>query len=172
MLNVYTNNDTKTSKHVCVLFHLFIQRLANMSVYYFTFSTIPAMANLLQKTDLPSNTPALLTPSSNHLAPVSTITTPKGLLTSVRPLLTNALVNEVGAVYKFIITGNDGGIFYLDLKCGMYKVKTLMFVNKLMLISYQVSIKINVNGITFRKNLLGSKRKAINMCFAFILQVL
>nr|XP_006812580.1 PREDICTED: stomatin-like protein 1-like [Saccoglossus kowalevskii] len=43
---------------------------------------------------------------------------PSDILSAVKLLLNDSLVQSVGAVYKFILQGNDGGTFYLDLKNG------------------------------------------------------
>ncbi|XP_033123081.1 stomatin-like protein 1 [Anneissia japonica] len=45
--------------------------------------------------------------------------TPAILLASIKPLLNEYMVGSVGAVYKFIITGENGGTFFLDLKNGL-----------------------------------------------------
>lgn len=44
--------------------------------------------------------------------------TPKDILAQVNMLLTEAMVRSVGAVYMFELSGEHGGLFYLDLKNG------------------------------------------------------
>ncbi|XP_033644275.1 stomatin-like protein 1 [Asterias rubens] len=81
------------------------------------------MTNLLGTGPVSQIAPTLLAPSLPHHAthvPSSKppTTSPRELISSVRPLLTKSLVDEVGAVYKFVVTGEDGGTFFLDLKSG------------------------------------------------------
>ncbi|XP_038060189.1 stomatin-like protein 1 [Patiria miniata] len=66
---------------------------------------------------------ALLPPSQPRPSPPRGATqtpmvTPQELLSSVKPFLNEALVADVGAVYKFVVTGSNGGTFFLDLKNG------------------------------------------------------
>ncbi len=44
--------------------------------------------------------------------------TPQQLIQNVGPHLNQSIIKEIGAVFKFIIRGDNGGVFYLDLKNG------------------------------------------------------
>ncbi|XP_784779.2 stomatin-like protein 1 isoform X1 [Strongylocentrotus purpuratus] len=48
----------------------------------------------------------------------NTPATPEELLQLVQPLLNEQLVEEIGAVFKFSVTGASGGVYYLDLARG------------------------------------------------------
>ena len=52
------------------------------------------------------------------LSPCTDLRTPDDLIEAVKPRLGPELVQEFGYIYKFIVTGNNGGTFYLDLKNG------------------------------------------------------
>lgn len=45
--------------------------------------------------------------------------TPSNLLAVVPTLLNEGIVRSIQAVYQFDVSGDGGGIFYLDLKNGM-----------------------------------------------------
>lgn len=57
----------------------------------------------------------------------NTPATPEQLLQLVQPLLNEQLVEEIGAVFKFSVTGASGGVYYLDLARGMCFSQLLLF---------------------------------------------
>ena len=50
--------------------------------------------------------------------PGQSLLTPEELLALAQPLLSKELVQEIGAIFKFVVTGEGGGTYYLDLKTG------------------------------------------------------
>ena len=44
--------------------------------------------------------------------------TPRDVLALVQAVMSESLVRAVGAVYEFNLSGENGGLFYLDLKNG------------------------------------------------------
>ncbi|XP_041485623.1 stomatin-like protein 1 [Lytechinus variegatus] len=102
-----------------------------------------ALASLLSMvTASPNQTPALTMASSPntyhqprltvpHSVPVASNlvelggnapATPEQLIQLVQPVLDEQLVEEVGAVFKFNVTGASGGVYYLDLARGAGQV--------------------------------------------------
>ncbi|XP_067937412.1 stomatin-like protein 1 isoform X2 [Watersipora subatra] len=58
------------------------------------------------------------TTQASSLASLSHTLTPKDLLTAVKAISNKQLVQRVGTVYKFIVEGDDPGVYYMDLKHG------------------------------------------------------
>ncbi|XP_071495866.1 stomatin-like protein 1 [Diadema antillarum] len=54
--------------------------------------------------------------------PIESAMTPAQLLELARPVLDEELVREIGAVYKFVVKGEGGGTYFLDLKTGSGRV--------------------------------------------------
>lgn len=48
----------------------------------------------------------------------TSLPTPRNLLTAVQTLLNETIVRSIQAVYQFDVSGDGGGVFYLDLKNG------------------------------------------------------
>ena len=47
---------------------------------------------------------------------------PRDVLALVQAVMSEALVRAVGAVYEFNLSGENGGIFFLDLKNGKFHI--------------------------------------------------
>ena len=60
--------------------------------------------------------------------------TPRDVLALVQAVMSESLVRAVGAVYEFNLSGENGGIFYLDLKNGKKPV-LVMFKSYLIIIT-------------------------------------
>ena len=45
---------------------------------------------------------------------------PREILALVKAVLSESLVRAVGAVYEFNLSGENGGVFFLDLKHGKF----------------------------------------------------
>ena len=45
---------------------------------------------------------------------------PGDLLATIQPHLSAELVKQIGATFVFDVQGDDGGIYYIDLKNGMF----------------------------------------------------
>ncbi|KAJ8022534.1 Stomatin-like protein 1 [Holothuria leucospilota] len=72
--------------------------------------------------------PKLIPPGEDTKPPTSTTfealppLSPEELMDSVRQIIDVQLVRDVGAIYLFKITGEKGGVYFLDLKIGLGEV--------------------------------------------------
>ena len=74
-----------------------------------------------QQQQIPRLTVPREVPVTSTLVELSSqsLMTPEELLALAQPLLNKELVREIGAIFKFIVTGECGGTYYLDLKTGL-----------------------------------------------------
>ena len=84
-----------------------------VSLNFFSGQTAQAQTVSERRPD-PSGAAAVGHEDINVLPPPS----PRDLLSLVKAVLSESLVRAVGAVYEFNLSGENGGIFYLDLKNG------------------------------------------------------
>ncbi|CAH1246786.1 STOML1 [Branchiostoma lanceolatum] len=70
------------------------------------------------KTEQDRSTVAVSIPESSGTMSADFGLSPRELLSAVKLLLDESIVEQVGAIYQFELEGEDGGTFYLDLKSG------------------------------------------------------